>query len=350
MVLRHQILSFPFAPKQLALVVASFLTLNCSGGSQQIIPGAESKSKDESAGTKSDDTPDDSAPVSGAYLTCVVPMPKAGDTEIFAGCQMRDKNNKHVNLKNNNKSRWSYTPPKTAPVKPSITVFDLSHSKKSRYFDAVFRMKLPKGAATASTMTGLRLAPLNAGLNTDRNNAGNFFLHSAPVLMPKTVLLSQVKKSLGLADGEVAPPATFNGLNNITLQGGARAIDPQVVQDVSKSPNNFNVVEVKDGASGPQFELPPDAPAGQKTVDGDVDFTAENAQSTNEVTVQEDNGQSPDTIASNGNEGNTDFNQDNFPAVQTPATVTEDPNADPFQESALSSGQPVGDPAAVPDL
>ncbi len=183
------------------LPLTGLLAMSC--GRTQTAP-----EKDDTSGsstTADDDKPDQSAPVSGAYLTCLAPEPTADMDYMVAGCQLRDGQHRHISDKSE-ETRWAFAPGE-GKTGPAIEVYDL-YDKSQHYFDAMFVMRFAKGA-------GLQ--------EVNRLAAIDYFLSSVPVLAPKSILLSSVKKSGSLnllaAGGEEVPepkkpePMTFRRHN-----------------------------------------------------------------------------------------------------------------------------------------
>lgn len=263
-----------------AVFVAGLVLLSSCTGGQSIVPGEGSSSKEESS--DDDDKPDQSAPVSGAYLTCFVPTPKDTDEYIVGGCQVRDKTKNRMDMSKNNNVKWGFLGPKGVQTQHALAIFDLSHAKTQRFFDAVYQLKIPPKSAAGLTQT------------ESRNELGRYFLNSVPILTTKLTLLSQARKqgatnaanSLGLTQeqnedsfGVISPrfqdkqhaPTTPQAMLNTSSTGTVITDEP--ISPVELAPEPFDSPEQavqpeNEGEyviSGEQYEQTPVDNGGQET-------------------------------------------------------------------------------------
>ncbi len=192
-----------------ALTVIGLLAMSC--GRSQTTP--EKDDTGSSSTTADEDKPDQSAPVSGAYLTCLAPEPTADMDYMVAGCQLRDGQHRHISDKSE-ETRWAFAPAE-GKTGPAIEVYDL-YDKSQHYFDAMFVMHFTKGA-------GLQ--------EVNRLSAVDYFLSSVPVLAPKSILLSSVKKSGSLnllaAGGEEEPAPDPKKPEPMTFRRHNTAVDTE---------------------------------------------------------------------------------------------------------------------------
>lgn len=156
-----------------AIAVIGLLGMSC--GRSATSPENE-EAGSSTTSEEDEDKPDQSAPVSGAYLTCLAPEPTPEMNYMVAGCQLRDSQHRHMEKDPN--TRWAFAAA-DGKAAPAIEVYEL-YDKTQHYFDAMFVMRFPAGASLQGFN---RLAAVDA------------FLSSVPVLAPKAILLSSVKKT-----------------------------------------------------------------------------------------------------------------------------------------------------------
>lgn len=178
--------------------------------------GTEEASDQKSPVNQPDDQADPPAPVAGAYLTCLVAKPKANDTYLNAGCQLRNPTKVKVDCKSLPKRLWTYVPPKGVAVdpksKPAIEVFDLCNdTSKNYYFQVGMRMKIASPSGTGLALAGgtLKLGSKDLALvESQRQKDAQFFLG----LKPAVVFNASAKggSSLGLQDAPTVILTQFN--------------------------------------------------------------------------------------------------------------------------------------------
>lgn len=190
------------------LMGLALVSTSCTKGTA--IGPSESSDKEEST---DDEKADSSAPVSGAYLTCYVPPPKDTDEYIVGGCQARDKNKNRLDLSKNNNVKWGFLPPAGNNAQVALAVYDMSHAKSQRYFDAVYQLKIPPKSASGLTQ------------GASRRDLGLYFLNSVPVLSTRLTLLSESRKQKQVGTPVNALSLTAN--QNTFRQISARFPDPQ---------------------------------------------------------------------------------------------------------------------------
>ncbi len=190
-----------------ATTLASFWLIVAAGACKQTGAATASAPPPGDAGVGSagpgsaseDDRPDQSVPVAGAYLACLVAKPQEASDSITAGCQVRDKSQNKVDLKKYPGYTWTFVPPKGKDGKPvegagKVEVYDLAAQKdKNYYFQVAMRMKI-----------GTNGPAKGAGLTTtegERKKAAGYFLALKPLM------LVVAKKGAGLAlDGQGRAP------------------------------------------------------------------------------------------------------------------------------------------------
>lgn len=243
-----------------ALSLITLLGMSC--GRSTTSP-EEDKNDGSSTSSADEDKPDQSAPVSGAYLTCLAPEPTAEMDYMVAGCQLRDPTHKHIAAKDG-ETRWAVAPAE-GKTGPTIEVYEL-YDKSQHYFDAMFVMRFPKGA-------GLQAF--------NRLAAVDYFLTSVPVLAPNSILLSSVKKSesslalLGAGADDPSPTPAPKKPEPMTFRRHNTAVDtertipadavsgirgrPYVIPQVIEVNNRPVLPQAAAGAAQPvtQAALPP---------------------------------------------------------------------------------------------
>lgn len=146
---------------------------------------------------------------------------------MVGGCQVRDKERRHVNLKSNTDHKWSFLRPEDKTPDVKIDIFDLRNATKRTYFDAIYRVRLPKPTALAATGTTNAAALTRAQMST-------FFLNSSPAFLGKksqaaeAAKKKQETKSLSLT---VASRPTFSVLTDVFKQS-----NPTVAQTLVTNP------------------------------------------------------------------------------------------------------------------
>lgn len=239
----------------LATVLASACLVTAAGACKQTggavaaapPPGDAGVGSPALGAASDDDRPDQSAPVAGAYLTCLVAKPQEASDSITAGCQVRDKNQNKVDLKKYPGYTWTFVPPKGKDGKPvegagKVEVYDLAAQKdKNYYFQVAMRMKIgsdgpAKGAGLTTT-------------EAERKKAAGYFLALKPLM------LVMAKKGAGLSlDGKkqdtgaglldqatgIASKLTYGQHTAEVLAGKPRALMPKkIVEQSTQSQNAF---------------------------------------------------------------------------------------------------------------